>query len=63
MSLVGTFSTCSICGKRRIIASQRNKVLSNQVGMDVYLECKDCASVPLWDRTSEERQKDFDHYQ
>ncbi|MGE5685396.1 MAG: hypothetical protein ACM3ZS_09685 [Nitrososphaerota archaeon] len=63
MSLVGTFSTCSICGKRRIIASQRNKVLSNQVGMDVYLECKDCASVPLWDRTSEEKQKDFDHYQ
>lgn len=63
MSLVGTSSTCSICGKRRIIASQRNKVLSNQVGMDVYLECKDCASVPLWDRTSEERQKDFDHYQ
>jgi hypothetical protein len=63
MSLVGTFSTCSICGKRRIIASQRNKVLSNQVGMDVYLECKDCASVPLWGRTSEEKQKDFDHYQ
>ena len=63
MSLVGTFSTCSICGKRRIIASQRNKVLSNQVGMDVYLECKDCASVLLWDRTSEEKQKDFDHYQ
>ena len=63
MSLVGTFSTCSICGKRKIIASQRNKVLSNQVGMDVYLECKDCASVPLWDRTSEEKQKDFDHYQ
>ena len=63
MSLVGTFSTCSICGKRRRIANQRNKVLSNQVGMDVYLECKDCASVPLWDRTSEEKQKDFDHYQ
>ena len=63
MSLVGTFSTCSICGKRRIIASQRNKVLSNQVGMDVYLECEDCASVPLWGRTSEEKQKDFDHYQ
>lgn len=63
MSLVGTFSICSICGKRRKIANQRNKVLSNQVGMDVYLECKDCASVPLWDRTSEEKQKDFDHYQ
>ncbi|HEX6379464.1 MAG TPA: hypothetical protein VFZ60_10350 [Nitrososphaeraceae archaeon] len=63
MSLVGTFSICSICGKRRRIANQRNKVLSNQVGMDVYLECKDCASVPLWDRTSEEKQKDFDHYQ
>lgn len=63
MSLVGTFSICSICGKRRKIANQRNKVLSNQVGVDVYLECKDCASVPLWDRTSEEKQKDFDHYQ
>ena len=63
MSLVGTFSICSICGKRGRIANQRNKVLSNQVGMDVYLECKDCASVPLWDRTSEEKQKDFDHYQ
>jgi hypothetical protein len=64
MSLVGTFSTCSICGKRKIIASQRNKVLSKQVGIDVYLECKDCASVPLWDRkTNEEKQKTFDHYQ
>mgnify|MGYP006915917951 FL=1 len=63
MSLVGTLSTCSICGKRRIIASQRNKVLSKQVGIDVYLECKDCASVPLWDRTNEEKRKTFDHYQ
>ncbi|HEX7274240.1 MAG TPA: hypothetical protein VF248_01360 [Nitrososphaeraceae archaeon] len=62
MSLVGTFSTCSICGKRRIIATQRNKVLSNQVGTDVYLECKDCASVPLWNgKINEERA--FDHYQ
>lgn len=29
-----------------------------------YLECKDCTSVPLWDRkTNEEKQKAFDHYQ
>ena len=63
MSLIGTFSKCSICGKRRRIASQRNKVLSNQVGMDVYLECKDCASVPLWDRKINEDESDFDHYQ
>jgi hypothetical protein len=64
MSLVGTFSTCSICGKRRIIASQRNKELSNQVGIDVYLECKDCASIPLWDgKSNEKKQKVFDHYQ
>lgn len=64
MSLVGNFSTCSICGKRRIIASQRNKVLSKQDGVDVYLECKDCAAIPLWDgKTKEKRQRAFDHYQ
>jgi hypothetical protein len=65
MSLVGNFSTCSICGKRKIIASQRNKVLSKHDGVDVYLECKDCASIPLWDRKTndEKNQKSFDHYQ
>jgi len=64
MSLVGNFSTCSICGKRRIIASQRNKVLSKQVGTDVYLECKDCTAIPLWNtKTNEKKQKAFDHYQ
>ena len=59
MSLVGNFSTCSVCGKRRIIAKQLNKVLSKQNSIDVYLECKDCAAVPLW----ETKQKAFDHYQ
>jgi len=57
MSLVGNFSTCSICGKRRIIASQRNKVLSKQVGTDVYLECKDCAAIPLWNTKTNEKNK------
>jgi hypothetical protein len=38
--------------------------LSKHVGIDVYLECKDCASVPLWDRkTNVEKQKAFDHYE
>ena len=65
MSLVGNFSTCSICGKWKIIANQRNKVLSKHDGVDVYLECKDCASIPLWDRKTndEKNQKSFDHYQ
>ena len=48
MSLVGNFSTCSVCGKRKIIAKQLNKVLSQQNSIDVYLECKDCAAIPLW---------------
>jgi hypothetical protein len=59
MSLVGNFSTCSVCGKRRIIAKQLDKVLSKQNSIDVYLECKDCAAIPLW----AEKQKAFDHYQ
>ena len=65
MSLVGNFSTCSICGKWKIIANQRNKVLSKHDGVDVYLECKDCAAVPLWDKkiNDERKQKSFDHYQ
>ena len=59
MSLVGNFSTCSVCGKRRKIAKQLNKVLSKQNSIDVYLECKDCAAIPLWAK----KQKTFDHYQ
>jgi hypothetical protein len=50
MNLVNKFSTCSICGKR-------NRV-------DVYLECKDCAAIPLWDKKIEDRKHGiFDHYQ
>jgi len=59
MSLVGNFSTCSVCGKRRIIAKQLDKVLSKQNSIDVYLECKECAAIPLWAK----KQKSFDHYQ
>ena len=59
MSLVGNFSTCSVCGKRKIIAKQLNKILSQQNSIDVYLECKDCAAIPLWAK----KQKAFDHYQ
>jgi hypothetical protein len=50
--------------KEEIIASQRNKVFSKQVEIDVYLEGKDCASVSLWDRKRNgEKQEAFDHYQ
>jgi hypothetical protein len=64
MSLVGNFSTCSVCGKRRIIAKQLNKVLSKQNSIDVYLECKECAAIPIWDtNTKDGNQKTFDHYQ
>jgi len=45
MNLVDKFSTCSICGKRKIIARHRDKVLDKQNIVDVYLECKDCAAV------------------
>ena len=45
--------------KAKIIAKQLNKVLSQQNSIDVYLECKDCAAIPLW----AEKQKSFDHYQ
>jgi hypothetical protein len=62
MSLVGNFSTCSVCGKRKVIAKQLNKVLSKQNSIDVYLECKDCAAVPLWE-TKIKDGKAFDHYQ
>ena len=64
MSLVGNFSTCSVCGKRKIIAKQLNKVLSQQNSIDVYLECKDCAAIPLWDKKIEDKKQGiFDHYQ
>jgi hypothetical protein len=62
MSFIGKFSTCSVCGKRRIIAKQLNKVLNKQNSVDIYLECKDCAALPLWD-TKAGNQKVFDHYQ
>lgn len=48
MNLVGNFSTCSVCGKRKTIAKQRDKLLSKQNSIDVYLECKECASIPIW---------------
>lgn len=64
MSLVGNLSTCSVCGKRKVIAKQLNKVLSKQNSIDVYLECKDCAAVPLWEtKTKDGKQRAFDHYQ
>ena len=64
MSLVGNFSVCSVCGKRKIIAKQRNKMLSKQNSIDVYLECKECAAIPIWDTKPKDRnQKAFDHFQ
>jgi len=64
MSLVGNFSICSVCGKRKIIAKQRNKILSKQNSIDVYLECKECSAIPIWDtKTEDGNQKVYDHYQ
>jgi hypothetical protein len=64
MNLVDKFSTCSVCGKRKIIARHRDKVLNKQNRVDVYLECKDCAAIPLWDKNIEDRKRgNFDHYQ
>lgn len=64
MNLVDKFSTCNICGKRKIIARHRDKVLYNQNVVDVYLECKDCAAIPLWDKKTEDKKQGiFDHYQ
>jgi hypothetical protein len=64
MNLVDKFSTCSICGKRKIIARHRDKVLDKQNIVDVYLECKDCAAIPLWDKEiKDKKQGIFDHYQ
>lgn len=47
MTLVGKFSTCSICGKYKLIASERNKVWEKQSRIDIYLECEDCGKIPL----------------
>jgi len=47
MSFVGEFSKCSICGKRKIIARQMYQISSGQDRLDLYLECKDCADIPL----------------
>jgi hypothetical protein len=64
MSLVGNSSICSVCGKRKIIAKQRNKILSKQKSIDVYLECIDCAAIPILDTKGKDgNQKVFDHYQ
>jgi hypothetical protein len=64
MSLVGNFSICSVCGKRKIIVKQRDKILSKQKSIDVYLECKECAAIPIWGtKTKDGNQKVFDHYQ
>lgn len=50
MNYVGELSTRSICGKCKTIVLQKNKLLLNQNQIDIYLECKDCASIPLWGR-------------
>ena len=47
MIFLGKFETCSICGKRRDIGRQRIEVISNNRIVDVYLECIDCAVIPL----------------
>lgn len=47
MIYVGSFSKCSICGKRKLIARQMNQIGNAQNTLDVYLECKDCAQIPL----------------
>jgi len=50
MGLIGTFATCSICGKKKVIATERRKVLLKQSRIDFYQECKDCNAIPLWDK-------------
>jgi hypothetical protein len=47
MIFLGRRETCSICGKRGEIGRQRIEILSNNRLVDVYLECKDCAAIPL----------------
>lgn len=55
---IGKFAICSVCGKQKLIEKQRTQLRKDQVRHDVYLECKDCASIPLWDT-----KRVFDHYQ
>jgi hypothetical protein len=47
MIFLGKFETCSICGKIREIERQRIEILRNNRLVDVYLECTDCAAIPL----------------
>ena len=47
MSFVGDFAKCSICGKRKIIARQMYQISNGKNRVDIYLECKDCADIPL----------------
>ena len=48
MTLVGEYSICSICGKWKVVATDRKKVLEKQSRIDIYLEREDCARIPLW---------------
>ena len=47
MIFLGKIETCSICGKRNEIGRQRIEILRNNRFVDVYLECKICAAIPL----------------
>jgi hypothetical protein len=47
MVFLGKIETCSICGKRNEIERQRIEILRNNRLIDVYLECKNCAAIPL----------------
>jgi len=47
MTLVGEYSICNICGKRKLIATEKRKILEKQGRMDFYQECKDCNAIPL----------------
>jgi len=47
MIFLGKLEACSICGKRKKIRRQRIEVISNNRHVDIYLECKDCAAIPL----------------
>jgi hypothetical protein len=47
MIFLGKFEACSICGKRSEVARQRIEILNKSRLIDVYLECKDCADIPL----------------
>jgi hypothetical protein len=47
MIFLGKFETCSVCGKRKKIGRQRIEVINDNRRIDVYLECNDCAAIPL----------------